>query len=94
MQPPVPWFEELLNRIPMMYVGTSSRLLRIVRFLCGTMDLAFKSQRLATPPWRKQAPMLAKWVLQDVSLIPEYVSVPFIPLFAVSSSLPVIAVAM
>lgn len=66
IQPRDHWYEDFLEDVPEVFVGTSNRLLSIIRLLCTAMHLSFRLQKLPTPLWRQSEAVERKWDPQEV----------------------------
>lgn len=59
---PTEEYSELLEHVPDVFVGTSSRLIPVVQVLCAEMADSFQIKNLTLPPWRRTQSMLSKWM--------------------------------
>eukprot|EP01025_Chloroclados_australasicus_P021759 TRINITY_DN22751_c2_g2_i1.p1 TRINITY_DN22751_c2_g2~~TRINITY_DN22751_c2_g2_i1.p1 ORF type:complete len:543 (-),score=49.05 TRINITY_DN22751_c2_g2_i1:732-2177(-) len=60
-----PEYQRMLQSLPKVFIGTKSRLKRVVEEVCKSMSESFCKCRLPLPPWRSRINMLAKWQLQE-----------------------------
>ncbi|XVE60181.1 hypothetical protein DITRI_Ditri05aG0107400 [Diplodiscus trichospermus] len=67
-------YREMINNLPLTFVGTEEKLNRIIPLLCSAAKRSLKENGLHVPPWRKPAYMLSKWLSKNckkVSVSPE-----------------------
>ena len=55
-------YQQLLNCLPDVFVGSAMRLTPLVQLLCSEMALAFKERGFTCPPWRQPRSMISKWL--------------------------------
>ncbi|KAK2381134.1 hypothetical protein QL285_068767 [Trifolium repens] len=55
-------YNQLVKRLPEIYVGKSERLRVLVKIMCSAAKKCMKEKKLHLGPWRKQKYMQAKWV--------------------------------
>jgi uncharacterized protein (TIGR01615 family) len=58
-------YAAVLAALPETYVGSEARLAALVKWMAARMRDAFTSANMTTPPWRAEAPLLAKWRLHE-----------------------------
>ncbi|KAF5726562.1 hypothetical protein HS088_TW22G00241 [Tripterygium wilfordii] len=58
---PTSQYSMLMQSLPMVFVGRSEDLKRIVRAMCDATRRSLKSRDLSIPPWRKNRYMQNKW---------------------------------
>jgi len=54
-------YEELLQQLSPVFIGSQTKVQNVVVLLCDEMSLAFKAQGQVPPPWRRASSMLSKW---------------------------------
>ncbi|CAL0333860.1 unnamed protein product [Lupinus luteus] len=55
-------YNQLLSKLPEVFVGKSERLKVLVKIMCSAAKKCMKDKKMHLAPWRKQKYMLAKWV--------------------------------
>ncbi|CAI8617054.1 unnamed protein product [Vicia faba] len=55
-------YNQLVKRLPEVFVGKSERLRVLVKIMCSAAKKCMKEKKLHLAPWRKQKYMQAKWV--------------------------------
>ncbi|XP_017981157.1 PREDICTED: uncharacterized protein LOC18592544 isoform X2 [Theobroma cacao] len=71
---PTVTYEEMINDLPLIFVGTEEKLNMIIPLLCSAAKRSLKENGLHVPPWRKPAYMQSKWLSKNckkVSVSPE-----------------------
>ncbi|XVE55201.1 hypothetical protein DITRI_Ditri03aG0140500 [Diplodiscus trichospermus] len=66
-------YKEMINKLPLIFVGGEEKLNRIIPLICSAAKTSFKENGLHVPPWRKPAYMQSKWLSKNckkVSVIP------------------------
>ncbi|KAF5741300.1 hypothetical protein HS088_TW10G00296 [Tripterygium wilfordii] len=58
---PTSQYSRLMQSLPVVFVGRSEDLKRIVRAMCDATRRSLKSRDLSVPPWRKNRYMQNKW---------------------------------
>lgn len=58
---PSPRYAAVLEALPAVFVGPTSKIQPLVELLCAEMSLAFHSMGIVLPPWRYTKSMLSKW---------------------------------
>lgn len=59
---PSPRYSAVLEAVPVVFVGSLSRVQPLVAALCSEMALAFKEAGSVMPPWRTTRSMMTKWM--------------------------------
>ncbi|KAL3513817.1 hypothetical protein ACH5RR_026534 [Cinchona calisaya] len=59
---PTPEYEELSNSLPSIFVGTESKLEKIISLFCSAAKQSLRERGLHIPPWRKASYMQSKWL--------------------------------
>lgn len=59
---PTPAYQQLVDVLPEVFVGTPSKLRQLVKLMCLEMAAAFKANSVTIPPWRHSDSMLSKWL--------------------------------
>lgn len=54
-------YNELVSKLPQIYVGKSERLQGLIKILCRAAKRCMKDRNMHIGPWRKERYMLAKW---------------------------------
>ncbi|KAK6932571.1 Protein of unknown function PDDEXK-like [Dillenia turbinata] len=57
-----PEYNELISRLPEVYVGKVERLSSLIKILCSAAKKCMKENKMHLGPWRKQKYMQAKWL--------------------------------
>ncbi|XWS25013.1 hypothetical protein CRYUN_Cryun27aG0034300 [Craigia yunnanensis] len=71
---PTVTYKEMINNLPLIFVGTEEKLNRIIPLLCSATKRSLKEKGLHVPPWRKPAYMQSKWLSKNckkVSVSPQ-----------------------
>ena len=71
---PTVTYKEMINSLPLIFVGTEEKLNRIIPLLCSAAKTSLKENGLHVPPWRKPAYMQSKWLSKNckkVSVLPQ-----------------------
>ncbi|XVF64398.1 hypothetical protein PTKIN_Ptkin09bG0166200 [Pterospermum kingtungense] len=71
-------YKEMINNLPLMFVGTEEKLNWIIPLLCSAVKKSLKEKGLHIPPWRKPAYMQSKWLSKNckkVSVSPQDIDV-------------------
>jgi uncharacterized protein (TIGR01615 family) len=55
----------VLAALPTTFVGSEARLAALVRWMAARARDSFAAADMATPPWRAEGPLLAKWRLHE-----------------------------
>jgi uncharacterized protein (TIGR01615 family) len=55
-------YNNLVNKLPELFVGKIDRLLSIIKILCGAAKKCMKDKKMHMGPWRKHRYMQAKWL--------------------------------
>ncbi|KAM7525090.1 hypothetical protein LguiA_014992 [Lonicera macranthoides] len=55
-------YNQLVNKLPELFVGKIERLLSLIKILCTAAKKCMKEKKLHMGPWRKHRYMQAKWV--------------------------------
>ena len=55
-------YQQVLNGLPEVFVGSATRLAPLVELLCSEMAVAFKECSVTCPPWRHPRSMISKWL--------------------------------
>ncbi|XP_059664443.1 uncharacterized protein LOC132310269 [Cornus florida] len=55
-------YNQLISRLPEVYVGKAERLERVINVLCSAAKKCMKEKKMHMAPWRKQKYMQAKWL--------------------------------
>ena len=55
-------YQQVLDCLPDLFVGSANRLVPLVELLCSEMALAFKESGVTCPPWRQPRSMISKWL--------------------------------
>jgi uncharacterized protein (TIGR01615 family) len=74
---PPPAYKQLLDSLPLVFVGDKPRLTSLVTLLCQEMALAFCASGRMLPPWRQCRSMLSKWFpghMKDTDVATAYCS--------------------
>ncbi|XP_057867736.2 uncharacterized protein LOC131074996 isoform X1 [Cryptomeria japonica] len=58
---PVSQYEAILRLIPLIFVGSSTKLEQILQFMAEAAKVSLKQSSLIVPPWRKLEYIRAKW---------------------------------
>lgn len=67
-------YKEMINNLPLIFVGTEEKLSWIIPLLCSAVKKSLKENGLHVPPWRKPAYMKSKWLSKNckkVSVSPQ-----------------------
>lgn len=59
---PTPTYEELTDTLPTVFVGSESKLNRIISILCSAAEESLRERGLHIPPWRTATYMQSKWL--------------------------------
>lgn len=59
---PTPNYQELINALPHIFVGTQDKLEKLISFVCTAAKHSLTERGLHIPPWRKQSYMHSKWL--------------------------------
>lgn len=62
---PTKRFKEIVDMIPLEFVGGMDRLLRVADFLATRASESLRASGLNVPPWRERDGMLSKWTSHD-----------------------------
>ncbi|KAJ8558008.1 hypothetical protein K7X08_004774 [Anisodus acutangulus] len=62
-------YQELLNYLPSIFVGTEEKLNGIISLLCSAAKQSLKEKGLHVPPWRKASYMHSKWLSHNCKKI-------------------------
>ncbi|XP_060182942.1 uncharacterized protein LOC132612867 isoform X1 [Lycium barbarum] len=62
-------YQELLNSLPSIFVGTEEKLNGIISLLCSAAKQSLKEKGLHVPPWRKASYMHSKWLSNNCKKI-------------------------
>eukprot|EP00899_Mesostigma_viride_P025951 jgi/Mesvir1/6540/Mv16801-RA.1 len=54
-------YSQLLDTLPKVFVGTTSRLLQLVNVVVTAMLKSLKQEGMMVPPWRSKQAIMAKW---------------------------------
>jgi uncharacterized protein (TIGR01615 family) len=55
-------YSAVLEALPLVFIGTLSKVQPLVEALCSEMSLAFKAAGIVMPPWRSLRSMMTKWL--------------------------------
>ncbi|KAL3334731.1 hypothetical protein AABB24_031122 [Solanum stoloniferum] len=66
---PTQEYQELLNSLPSIFVGTEDKLNGIISLLCSAAKQSLKEKGLHVPPWRKASYMHSKWLSHNCKKI-------------------------
>lgn len=55
-------YSSLLNIFPLIFVGKSEEMKKILRLMCTAMKVSMKKMDLSVPPWRRSGYVQAKWL--------------------------------
>jgi uncharacterized protein (TIGR01615 family) len=55
-------YSAVLDALPLVFIGTLSKVQPLVEALCSEMALAFKAAGIVMPPWRSLRSMMTKWL--------------------------------
>lgn len=55
-------YNQLINKLPEVYVGKIERLQALIKILCCASKKCAKDRKIHMAPWRKQKYMQAKWI--------------------------------
>lgn len=66
---PTQEYQELLNSLPSIFVGTEEKLNGIISLLCSAAKQSLKEKGLHVPPWRKASYMHSKWLSHNCKKI-------------------------
>ncbi|KAL9244500.1 hypothetical protein vseg_018271 [Gypsophila vaccaria] len=55
-------YNQLIQKLPQVYVGKHERLIKIIKILCSAAKKCMKDQKLHLAPWRKHEYMQSKWL--------------------------------
>jgi uncharacterized protein (TIGR01615 family) len=58
---PTPPYQQLLDALPVDFVGTTEMLTRVLHLMCAASAEAFAAHDMVVPPWRTCAGMLLRW---------------------------------
>ncbi|KAM7253106.1 hypothetical protein ACFE04_025724 [Oxalis oulophora] len=58
---PTEFYKELINTLPVIFVGSEDKLNKVISLLCSAAKQSFKENDLHFPPWRKSNYMQSKW---------------------------------
>lgn len=62
---PTPTYKELVDNLPLIFVGTEEKLGSVISLLCSAAKESLKEMGLHIPPWRKASYMQSKWLSKD-----------------------------
>ncbi|KAK4365910.1 hypothetical protein RND71_013790 [Anisodus tanguticus] len=62
-------YQELLNYLPSIFVGSEEKLNGIISLLCSAAKQSLKEKGLHVPPWRKASYMHSKWLSHNCKKI-------------------------
>ncbi|XP_022772351.1 uncharacterized protein LOC111314999 [Durio zibethinus] len=71
---PTVTYRDMINGLPLIFVGTEEKLNRIIPLLCSAAKRSLKENGLHVPPWRKPSYMQSKWLSKNckkVSVSPQ-----------------------
>ncbi|MCD7466009.1 hypothetical protein HAX54_002322 [Datura stramonium] len=66
---PTQEYQELLNSLPSIFVGSEEKLNGIISLLCSAAKQSLKEKGLHVPPWRKASYMHSKWLSHNCKKI-------------------------
>lgn len=66
---PTQEYQDLLNSLPSIFVGTEDKLNSIISLLCSAAKQSLKEKGLHVPPWRKASYMHSKWLSHNCKKI-------------------------
>lgn len=55
-------YNQLINRLPEVFVGKAERLKALIKILCSAAKECMKEKKMHLGPWRKRKYMQSKWV--------------------------------
>lgn len=59
---PTQFYTEMTDSLPLIFVGTESKLCNIISILCSAAKQSLRQQGLHVPPWRTTSYMHSKWL--------------------------------
>lgn len=59
---PTEYYRELTDSLPVIFVGTESKLCKIISLLCSAAKQSLREKGLHVPPWRTTSYMQSKWL--------------------------------
>ncbi|KAK0572631.1 hypothetical protein LWI29_034523 [Acer saccharum] len=62
---PTRGYKELINTLPVIFVGTEEKLNKIICLLCPASNQSLKEKGLHIPPWRSDTYMQSKWLSKN-----------------------------
>lgn len=57
----VPSYDAILNSLPFIYIGSITKLKRILQIMVDAAEFSLKQNSMPLPPWRSLAYLQAKW---------------------------------
>ncbi|KAL3634807.1 hypothetical protein CASFOL_021861 [Castilleja foliolosa] len=58
-------YQELINAIPLIFVGTKEKLEKLISLICRAAKQSLREKGMYVPPWRKAGYMHSKWFSQN-----------------------------
>lgn len=58
--------DAFLETVPEVFVGAAEELVRTLDVVCGEVRLAFETQGMSVPPWRRKKSVASKWLSKAV----------------------------
>lgn len=68
---PTPAYKQLIDSLPLIFVGTEDKLIQIIFLLCSAAKQSLRERGLHVPPWRTAAYMQSKWLSPPGSAHPK-----------------------
>ncbi|KAK0576495.1 hypothetical protein LWI29_018308 [Acer saccharum] len=62
---PTRGYKELINTLPVIFVGSEEKLNKIICLLCPASNQSLKEKGLHIPPWRSDTYMQSKWLSKN-----------------------------
>lgn len=59
---PTAAYKQLIDTLPTVFVGTETKLMKIISILCSAAKQSLKEKGLHLPPWRTTTYMESKWL--------------------------------
>ncbi|CAI9115644.1 OLC1v1016608C1 [Oldenlandia corymbosa var. corymbosa] len=66
---PTPQYEDMLNSVPKIFVGTEMKLEKVITLMCSAGKKSLRERELHIPPWRKASYLHSKWLSKDCKKI-------------------------
>lgn len=62
---PTQYYKEMIDSVPIVFVGNEERLCRIISLLCSAAKQSLRQRGLHVPPWRTTNYMQSKWLSEN-----------------------------